>query len=86
MPGKDGTGPFGQGPVAGRGAGRRGQRGAIGAGSTGYCVCPKCNVLDVEAATAARDACRIEHLISPEIADKIDQQLEKMYELQKRHF
>ncbi|MCG9968666.1 metal-dependent transcriptional regulator [Pelotomaculum terephthalicicum JT] len=44
------------------------------------------NVLGVEAATAARDACRIEHLISPETADKIDQQLEKMYELQKRHF
>jgi hypothetical protein len=32
MPGKDGTGPLGQGPVAGRGAGRREQRGAIGAG------------------------------------------------------
>ncbi len=42
MPGKDGTGPFGQGPVAGRGAGRRGQRGGVGAGPTGYCVCPNC--------------------------------------------
>ena len=33
------------------------------------------DVLGVEAATAARDACRIEHLISPETADKIDRQL-----------
>lgn len=42
MPGKDGTGPLGQGPVAGRRSGQKGQRGAIGAGPTGYCVCPKC--------------------------------------------
>ena len=42
MPGKDGTGPLGQGPVTGRGSGRRGRRGAVGAGPTGYCVCPKC--------------------------------------------
>lgn len=41
MPGKDGTGPFGTGPVAGN-AGRRGQRGGIGAGPVGYCICPKC--------------------------------------------
>lgn len=41
MPGRDGTGPLGQGPVAGRGAGRKGQRG-IGAGPSGYCICPKC--------------------------------------------
>jgi hypothetical protein len=38
MPGKDGTGPFGTGPVAGNGGGRRG----TGAGPTGYCVCPNC--------------------------------------------
>lgn len=41
MPGKDGTGPFGTGPAAGN-AGRRGQRGGIGAGPSGYCICPKC--------------------------------------------
>lgn len=43
------------------------------------------NVLGVEAATAAWDACRIEHLISPETTDKIDQQLKKISVLQKRH-
>ena len=37
-------------------------------------------VLGVEAATAARDACRIEHLISSETADKIDLRLEKLAE------
>lgn len=42
MPGKDGTGPLGQGPVAGKGTVRRGQRGAIGEGPAGYCVCQKC--------------------------------------------
>lgn len=42
MPGKDGTGPQGQGPIAGRRAGLRGQRGTTGAGPAGYCVCPKC--------------------------------------------
>lgn len=42
MPGRDGTGPLGQGPVSGRGAGRRGQREPLGVGSAGYCVCPKC--------------------------------------------
>lgn len=36
------------------------------------------NVLGVEAATAAGDACRIEHLISSETTDKIGQQLEKL--------
>lgn len=41
MPGKDGTGPFGTGAVAGK-AGRRGQRGGIGAGPAGYCICSKC--------------------------------------------
>lgn len=42
MPGRDGTGPLGKGPVLGRGTGRGGQRGPMGAGPTGYCVCPKC--------------------------------------------
>lgn len=41
MPGKDGKGPFGTGPVAGNG-GRRGQRGGTGAGPAGFCVCPSC--------------------------------------------
>ena len=50
MPGGDGTGPFGQGPVGG-GAGRGGRRGAGGrgrmggnmaAGLGGFCVCPQC--------------------------------------------
>lgn len=38
MPGKDGTRPFGTELVAGR-AEFRGQRGGIGAGPAGYCVC-----------------------------------------------
>lgn len=42
MPGRNGTGPFGRGPVTGRGLGRSGQRGGIGAGPAGYCLCPKC--------------------------------------------
>lgn len=42
MPGRDGTGPLGTGPVAGRGAGRRGRAGGIGSGPQGYCICPKC--------------------------------------------
>ena len=50
MPGKDGTGPLGQGPVAGRGVGRRGQRGAIDAGPVGYCICPKCGEKTVHTA------------------------------------
>lgn len=41
MPGKDGTGPLGKGPVTGRNAGGRGRR-AAGAGPAGNCVCPKC--------------------------------------------
>ncbi len=41
MPGKDGTGPFGMGSMAGKER-RRGQRGGIGAGPAGYCSCPKC--------------------------------------------
>jgi len=42
MPRKDGTGPLGQGPMTGRGVGRMGQRGGVGAGPTGYCICSKC--------------------------------------------
>ena len=46
MPGKDGTGPLGQGPITGRGRGHSGGRGMMGgplsAGSEGTCVCPKC--------------------------------------------
>ena len=38
------------------------------------------DVLGVEAATAAGDACQIEHLISSETTDKIDRQLEKLSE------
>ncbi len=38
MPGRDGTGPLGQGPGAGRGR-RRG-----GAGSAGNCLCPSCGL------------------------------------------
>lgn len=49
MPGKDGTGPFGLGPVAGK-AGRRGQRGGINVGSAGYCICPKCGEKVIHAA------------------------------------
>lgn len=39
MPGKDGTGPIGNGPIGG-GGGRRGR--GNGAGAPAYCVCPKC--------------------------------------------
>jgi len=48
MPGRDGTGPLGKGPVLGRGTGRGGQRGPMGAGPTVVgmpCTsmkCPKC--------------------------------------------
>ena len=43
MPGKDGTGPLGQGPIGGAGMGGRGRMSANqGAGTGGYCVCPKC--------------------------------------------
>jgi DtxR family Mn-dependent transcriptional regulator len=38
------------------------------------------DILGVEAAIAAEDACRMEHLISPETADQIDWQLEKLSE------
>jgi len=51
MPNKDGTGPVGTGPVAGRGQGRgrgagrgRGrQPNGYGLGPGGECVCPSCN-------------------------------------------
>ncbi len=44
MPGRDGTGPMGQGPIRGGrpGAGRGGGRGGMAAGPGGYCVCPGC--------------------------------------------
>ncbi len=45
MPGRDGTGPLGQGSGTGRGLGRgggRGRMGGQGAGSGGMCVCPDC--------------------------------------------
>lgn len=38
------------------------------------------DILGVEAAIAAEDACSMEHLISPETADQIDRQLEKLSE------
>ncbi|HDR00541.1 MAG TPA: hypothetical protein ENN51_09710 [candidate division WOR-3 bacterium] len=41
MPGRDGTGPTGQGPKAGQGRSRGTGRG-FGAGSSGECVCPAC--------------------------------------------
>lgn len=41
MPRKDGTGPYGSGPIS-RGAGRRPRRGGTGMGPTGYCICPEC--------------------------------------------
>ncbi|KNZ41304.1 DUF5320 domain-containing protein [Acetobacterium bakii] len=40
MPGKDGTGPVGDGPARGRGR-RIGPDGLVAA-STGYCLCPNC--------------------------------------------
>ena len=47
MPGGDGTGPDGQGPVAGRGRGRgqgqgRGLGGGFAQGPGGECRCPNC--------------------------------------------
>ena len=48
MPGRDGTGPFGQGPGTGGGAGMgsgrggRGRMGGQGVGPGGECVCPSC--------------------------------------------
>ncbi|MCD6229726.1 MAG: hypothetical protein J7K00_02905 [Candidatus Diapherotrites archaeon] len=44
MPGRDGTGPVGQGRGAGRGFGVTGGRmgGPLAAGLGGTCKCPKC--------------------------------------------
>jgi predicted DNA-binding protein (UPF0251 family) len=43
MPGKDGTGPLGQGPMVGRSTGRGGFGRMCGQGGPGgVCVCPKC--------------------------------------------
>jgi len=42
MPNLDGTGPLGQGPVTGRGAGRRNTGRGQGWGGTAECVCSKC--------------------------------------------
>ncbi len=47
MPGGDGTGPGGQGPIAGRGRGRgqgrsRGLGGGFAQGPSGECRCPNC--------------------------------------------
>lgn len=39
------------------------------------------HVLGVEAEIAAKDACRMEHIISSETADSIDRQLEELSEL-----
>jgi len=49
MPRGDGTGPLGQGPGTGRRMGRGGGRGRMGgnqpgAGPSGICVCPNCNL------------------------------------------
>ena len=41
MPGGNGTGPLGQGPVAGAGKGRGGR---LGFGQGGNCVCPNCQL------------------------------------------
>jgi len=42
MPGRDGTGPLGQGPVGGGAGTGSGGRGNMAAGSGGYCVCLQC--------------------------------------------
>jgi hypothetical protein len=45
MPGGDGTGPNGQGPIAGRGRGQgrgRGLRGGFSLGPGGNCRCTNC--------------------------------------------
>lgn len=41
MPGGNGTGPLGQGPIAGGGRGR-GRSKSPGTGPGGNCVCPSC--------------------------------------------
>ncbi len=48
MPGGDGTGPDGQGPVAGRGQRRgRGLGGGFAQGPSGECRCPNCGHKEV---------------------------------------
>jgi hypothetical protein len=54
MPRGDGTGPFGQGPGTGRGAGNRSGKGMgrmsgnrPGAGIGGNCICPSCGKIIV---------------------------------------
>lgn len=43
MPGRNGTGPDGQGHIAGRGRGRgRGLGGGFAQGPEGECICPNC--------------------------------------------
>jgi predicted DNA-binding protein (UPF0251 family) len=45
MPGRDGTGPLGEGPIGGRGRGHGGRfrnMSEYGAGPNGVCVCSKC--------------------------------------------
>ena len=47
MPGGNGTGPSGQGPVTGRGMGRGGGRmggNRPGSGPGGNCLCPACKL------------------------------------------
>ena len=50
MPRKDGTGPLGKEAVSSCGKGRMGQRGSMGSGPAGYCVCPKCGEKTAHAA------------------------------------
>ncbi len=42
MPGRNGTGPLGQGPMAGKSRQGRGRMGGRSAGPGGFCVCPSC--------------------------------------------
>lgn len=42
MPGLDGTGPLGQGPMTGRGRGIASRKQGSGLGGSADCVCPKC--------------------------------------------
>jgi len=50
MPGRDGTGPLGKGPIVGRNIGGQGRVGFTGAGPSGYCICPKCGEKTVHTA------------------------------------
>jgi len=42
MPGGDGTGPLGKGPIVGRNIRGQGRTGNAGVGPNGYCICPNC--------------------------------------------